>query len=83
MDMVLLFFIYYYYFTVQDIAQYQYIQAFLLHSFWSSCWRMEKENQMFSSEMIRNKKNFPALYKEPFLSSADGFDGIVRTVGCL
>lgn len=44
---------------------------------------MEKENQMFSSEMIRNKKNFPAPYKEPFLSSADGFDGIVRTVGCL
>lgn len=33
--------------------------------------------------MSRIYINFALLYKEPFLASADGFDSIILTLGCL
>lgn len=74
--------LYFLYIAVQDVVQCQFIQPVLFHGVWSSHWKQTK-NANVTWEVGRNDINFALLYKEPFLASADGFDSLILTLGCL
>lgn len=43
----------------------------------------KQKKQMFGWEVGRNYINFALFYKGSFLASADGFDSLILTLGCL